>query len=378
MRGSQSSADVVIVGGGVMGSATAYYLAAAGVQVVLLEQNRIGGSPSASGASAAIVEALAGSPMPLAQQAQRSRRLLAELAPRLLELTGIDIEYARLGTIRLAFSDREAAVLREHVPGLYAELAETTEWLDPAALRDLEPATPQRVRGGLHIPSSNGLYAPKYVRALAAGAAALGARVLEGVGVTGFSVRGNRVTAVHTADGRLDAGQVLLATGAWTGMTSCWLQRPVPVGPQRGQIMALQPAPGQPYVSHVLHGPGGYIIPKANGTACVGATHEFVGFDARVTTYGLKYLADLALRLAPGLDTAALKHVWMGFRPVLLRGELPPVGKLPDLENAYVAAGHGAIGVTVSAATGSALAQVLQGQRPDLSLSPFDPRHSLA
>lgn len=225
----------------------------------------------------------------------------------------------------------------------------------------------------LRIPSTNGLYAPKYVRALAAGAVRSGATVLQGTIVTGFQAAGDTVSAVLTSEGRLPCGQVVVASGAWTGVVSSWLGRPLPIEPERGQIMALQPALGQPRVANVVHGPGGYVIPKANGTAVVGATHEHVGFDARVTTYGLKYLADLALRLAPGLETAALKHAWMGFRPVLTEERLPPVGQLPGLENAYVAAGHGAIGVTVSAAVGYVLAQVMRGETPDQSLEPFQP-----
>lgn len=365
--------DVVVVGGGAMGCATAYFLAEAGVSVALIEQGRVAGIPSASGASAAIVEALAGSPAPLAQQAQLARRILTDLAPHLLDLTGIDIEYQRLGTIYLAYGQAEAAGLRQRLPVLFEELGELTEWLDEATLREVEPAVAERVVGGLHIPSTNGLYAPKYVRALAAGAAAHGATILQGVSVTGFVTAGDRVTAVQTSEGTIACGQVVVTAGSWTGVVSRWLGRPLPIVPQRGQITALQPAPGQPRVSHVLHGPGGYIIPKRNGTACVGATHEFVGFDARVTLYGMKFLADLSLRIAPGLQTATVKHTWMGFRPVLTVDELPPVGRLPGLDNAYVAAGHGAIGITVSAAVGKTLAQLVRGDAPEQDLAPFDP-----
>jgi glycine oxidase len=365
--------DVVIVGGGVMGCATAYYLSRAGVRVALIEQNRIGGAPSASGASAAIVEALAGSARPLADQTQLARRLLGELAPLLLERTGIDIEWQTLGTIRLAFSEREVTSLRTQVADLYRELDEPAQWLDQGTLRQLEPALPERALGGLRIPSTNGLYAPKYVRALAAAAALNGATVLQGVSVTGFVTEGDRVTLVRTSQGPLACDRVVLTAGAWSGVVSRWLGLPVAVGPERGQIMALQPAPGQPRVKNVVHGPGGYAIPKANGTVAVGATHEDVGFDARVTTYGLKYLADLALRLAPGLEHASLKHAWMGFRPVMQRDRLPYVGRLPELTNAYVAAGHGAIGVTVSAAVGLLLSQLVRGEAPQLSLAPFDP-----
>lgn len=369
----QGSPDVVVIGGGVMGAATAYYLAESGVRVTLVEQGRVGGAPSASGASAAIVEALAGSPGPLAQQAQHARRLLGDLAPRLLERTGIDIEWQRLGTIYLAYNDREAEGLRTRFADLFADICEPTEWLDVEELRRQEPAVSSRVLGGLHIPSSNGLYAPKYVRALAAGAASSGATVLEGVSVTGFQTQGDRVTTVHTSAGPIHCNQVIVTTGAWTGVVTRWLGHPLPVLPQRGQIMALAPSPGQPRIAHVLHGPGGYIIPKANGTACVGATHEFVGFDARVTLYGQKFLADLAYRLAPGLEPATVKHVWMGFRPVLTEEALPPVGRIPGLSNAFVASGHGAIGVTVSAAVGQSVSQLVSGQQPEQDLTPFDP-----
>lgn len=385
---AQTAPEVVIVGGGVMGCTTAYFLAEAGMRVMLLEQGRIGATPAASGASAAIVEALAGNPEPLAQQAQLSRRILEKLAPILLQDTGIDIEWQRLGTIRLALSQREAESLKSHVADFYAALDEPTEWLEPAELRRREPAVPERVAGGLLVPSTNGLYAPKYVRALAMSAANRGATVLQGVSVTGFQYEGERVTAVRTSEGDVPCGAVVVAAGAWTGVVSRWLGKPLPIVPQRGQIMALAPVPGRPRVAHVLHGPGGYIIPKANGTAVAGATHEFVGFDARVTTYGMKFLADLALRLAPGLETAGVKHVWAGFRPVLMTDEvepdasgtwpgrppaLPPVGRVPGLDNGYVASGHGAIGVTVSAAVGRLLSQLIRGERLEQSLAPFDP-----
>jgi glycine oxidase len=369
---SVTGADVVIIGGGVMGCATAYYLARAGVSVAIVEQNRIGGAPSASGASAAIVEALAGSAPPLAEQAQLARRLLAELAPLLLDRTGIDIEWQTIGTIRLAFSEREVTSLRTQVADLYRDLDEPVHWLDSQALRELEPALPERALGGLRIPSTNGLYAPKYVRALAAGAALHGAAVLQGVSVTGFAMEGERITLVRTSQGPLACDRVIVTAGAWSGVVSRWLGRPLAVGPERGQIMALQPAPGQPRVRNVVHGPGGYVIPKANGTVVAGATHEDVGFDARVTTYGVRYLADLALRLAPGLEHASMKHVWMGLRPVMQRDRLPYVGRVPELANAFVATGHGAIGVTVSAAVGLLLSQLVRGETPQLSLAPFD------
>ena len=99
--------DVAIIGGGVMGCALAYYLARAGESVMLLEQSRGGSVPSASGASAAIVNLLVTAPDALLQQSLLTHKLLPELAADLPQRTGIDIGLTRPGSLRLAFDDKE-------------------------------------------------------------------------------------------------------------------------------------------------------------------------------------------------------------------------------------------------------------------------------
>ena len=197
----------------------------------------------------------------------------------------------------------------------------------------------------------------------------------EGVAVTGIARSGDRVTGVETTDGPISCDAVVLATGAWTGHASRWLDFPLPVGPQRGQIMALQSRPPQPKVRHILHGLGGYLIPKANGTTVIGATHDMVGFDARVTAAGLQWLTSMGTGMVPALAKAGFKHSWCGFRPIMEDGGQPVVGRLPGYQNAYVAAGHGAIGVTVSPATGQLLAALIAAGDPEAAekLAPFDP-----
>ena len=134
------------------------------------------------------------------------------------------------------------------------------------------------------------------------------------------------MVAVETVEGRVEAGHVVLATGAWTGMVGAWLGLDVPIGPQRGQIMAVQTRPPQPHVRQVLSHEDGYIVPKPNGTAVVGATRELVGWDGRLTPGGLGFLANLAHHLVPTLTESTVKHVWYGFRPLRL-DDGPPLGR---------------------------------------------------
>jgi glycine oxidase len=367
-------AEVVVVGAGVIGSATAFYLAGRGHKVTLLEQNRVGGVPGASGASGSMLQALSGEGEAVERQGQESRAIFGELARELYELTGIDTGYHTPGTIVLAFSDEDVVQIKQRRVTAYVRGDEPHEWLNPEEVRRREPSVAENVVAGLYLPRSQNIYAPLYVKALAHGAAARGADLRQGVTVTGISRSGGRVAGVETTEGSIGCDALVLATGAWTGHAARWLDVTLPVGPQRGQIMALQARPPERRVRHILHGHGGYLIPKANGTTVIGATHDDVGFDARVTGAGLRWLLDVGSRMAPELAQATFKHAWCGFRPVVQDGGRPVVGRLPGTANAYVAAGHGAIGVTVSPAVGQLMSGLIAGDDLDAeALRVFDP-----
>lgn len=366
--------DVVIAGAGVMGSATAFYLASRGVRVTLLEQNRVGGPPGASGASGSMLQALSGEGAAVERQGQQSRAIFRELTRELYDLSGVDVGYTEPGTIVLAFSGDGIEQVKGRRVTAYVRNDEPHEWLEPAEVRKLEPGVSERVVAGLYLPKSQNVYAPQYVKALAHAAAARGATLLQGTTVTGVARSGGRVTGVRTTQGDIACDAFVLATGAWTGLASQWLDLSLPVGPQRGQIMALQSRPPQPRVRHILHGHSGYLIPKANGTTVIGATHDAVGFDVRVTGAGLQWLLDTGTRMVPALGEATFKHAWLGFRPIMEDGGLPIVGRLPGYDNAYVASGHGAIGVTVSPAVGQSLAALVAGDAGAAdALAPFGP-----
>lgn len=365
--------DIGIIGGGVMGCALAYYLARNGQSVTLLEQGRIGDIPSASGASAAIINLLVTASAPLLEHSILTHKLLPELAEELLQQTGIDVNLTQPGSIQLAFTDHEHAGLRNLMEEHLAKGSQA-EWLDAQTVRSLEPGISPLVSGGIHVPGTYSVYAPQYVRALAAGAAAHGAVIRQGIPVTGLRRSGDRVEAIKTFAEEIQTGQVILATGAWSGLTKTWLGIDVGIGPQRGQIMAVQTR--NQHIRHVLSHNDGYVVPKSNGTAVIGATRESVGWDGRLTPAGLGFLVDLAHHFAPSLIEGTLKHVWYGFRPMRLDNGPPLLGPLPGLNNVSIVAGHGPVGVTLSAAAGYLLAQSLRGEEPHLSLDPFSPQNN--
>ena len=354
-----TSDPVVVIGAGVIGAAIAQSLTSRGVGVIIIDRGHIAALPSASGASAALLEPLAGAAPPLVAIARRALDRLPGLCDVLRSRTGIDPRWTRPGTLFIARRDREATWLRDIRAPLLAAGGASPTWLSPDDALAREPSISPHVIGALRIPSTQSVDAPAFTRALVADAAGHGAVVMSGVLVTGFRREGRRVVAVETDADDISCGRVILAAGAWSATLARRLGGdvpPVPVAPQRGQIMAISPRASAPRVSHVLHGGGGYAVPKPDGTIVVGATHDDVGFDEAMTPDGLRFLGNVVHELAPGLASEPVVRTWCGFRPVWLGEDLPPWGPMAGVDNVVAATGYGAIGLTIAAGVGEAVA----------------------
>ena len=360
-----TSDPVVVIGAGVIGAAIAQSLASRGVGVILIDRGHVAALPSASGASAALLEPLAGAAPPLVAIARRALDRLPGLCDDLRSRTGIDPRWTRPGTLFIARRDREATWLRDIRAPLLAAAGASPTWLSTDDALACEPSISPHVIGALRIPSTQSVDAPAFTRALVADAAGHGAVVMTGVLVTGFRREGRRVVAVETDADDIPCGRVILAAGAWSATLARRLGGDVPpvaVAPQRGQIMAISPRASAPRVSHVLHGAGGYAVPKPDGTIVVGATHDDVGFDEAMTPDGLRFLGNVVHELAPGLASEPVVRTWCGFRPVWLGEDLPPWGPIAGVDNVVVATGYGAIGLTIAAGVGEAVADQETGR----------------
>jgi glycine oxidase len=361
--------DVIIVGGGVIGCATAYYLTQAGASVTIVERGEVGGE--ASGASAGILGTADPiiEPGPLLDLCLVSLPLHRPLAEALRQETGIDVEYLPCGILRVALTDEDADNLRAAVGphGLWGVM----QWVDSGALRGLEPRVSPEARGGVYCPDFPQVNAQRLTLALAQAAVARGAVLRMGLAVTGFLTSGSRVIGVRTREGKMMAGQVLLAAGAWTGVLGRRLGLSLPVKPMRGQMLAF-PNFTSP-VRHILEEENaGYVAPRANGFLFVGSTVDDVGFRRNTTARELAGLHKMAASLVPSLAYAEVASDWAGLRPGS-PDHLPIVGPIPGWEGLSVASGHFRRGVLLSPITGRLMAQWLTEGRTDMSLEPFSP-----
>ena len=367
------SREVVIVGGGVIGAAVAYFLAKRGISCSLLDKGRIGGE--SSNAASGILSSSPGDSQ-YSRLAQRSLSLFHELTPIIREESGIDIEFAECGDLTLAMNENDAITLRGLANQLSA-MGEDARWVDSAEIREMEPLLNPAIPGGMFAPDSCRVNNQRLADALATAARRYGAEVREGVEVIGLSVENGRVSGVLEGRGSMNAEIVVLAAGAWTGTMDRWLYgdrgpsyaRVPMVKPVKGVNLNVQPAHGS--VSRMIHGSWGILVPRNDGSMIVGATVEEVGFDARVTSGDVHSILGIGSVLMPSLGDAEINWSIVGLRPGS-GDDLPVIGRMPGYDNVIVASGHYRNGILLSLATGEAVAELVEGSNGQ-SLSDFDP-----
>lgn len=364
---SRLSADVVVVGGGIIGISVAWRLRGEGASVLLLERGQVGGQ--ATGAAAGMLAPLAEAAEdgPFVALGLASLQRYPEFVETLRAETGLDAELIGPGTLRTAATEAEAEALRRDFTWQRA-LGLPIEWLTGAETRRLEPALAAHIEAGVLSTDEKHVEPRRLARALALANSRRGVRLLEGTPVSGFEQSGTRVTGVHTPEGLLSCGQVVIAGGAWTETIGSWLGICLPVFPVRGQILALSCMP--PPMRHTLYTHSGYLVPKADGRVVVGATEDRAGFDARPTAQGMARLLTFATRQVPALAQAPFESAWAGLRPASKDG-LPILGAAPGWDNAYVATGHYRNGILLAPITGEILAREMLHDCPHPLLSAF-------
>jgi len=372
VNGRPVSADVVVVGGGLVGSATAYELACAGAEVVLVDASHPG---RASDAGAGIVspETLHDPDEEWFAFATGAADHLRQLVARLGE-EGVDAgpdTYAACGSLVLALAEHEDPWFSE-VRDVVLRRSPGVSEITAAEARGRFPALAPPWRA-LYSPAAARLDGRRLSAALRGAADRRGVRLVDTEAV-GIERRGDRASSVRTDDGVLACGSVVLAGGAWTAAAGSWLGVALPVAPTKGQIVHVvvpegraQPdTGGWPIVQPIFNF---YLVPWRGGRVACGGTFEAeAGFDTRPTVAGVRDLLRECAAIAPGLAEATVSEVRVGLRPVSA-DDRPLLGAVPGWANVHVCSGHGANGLALGPYSGALVAAgVLGGAAPPYGL----------
>ena len=361
--------DVIIVGGGIIGCAVAFFLAKSGIRPLVLERDQVGGEASSGAAGMLTAQAHTDGPEPLFDLKLASRALYEGLAGELLDRTGLDIEYRRLGHIVPALTEAEAAAVKERV-AWQAARGLAAVWLEAGEARALEPGMTPDVLGAGWFPEDHHVNNTAVTQALASATMRLGGQVQTDCTVVDLAREGERVTGVRTTDETVPAGTVILCAGAWMQQFEKAAGIPLPIVPAKGQIVVARQEP--PALRHVVYGAAAYAVPRPSGEHIIGSTVEFVGFDKRVTVEGMTGLLQGITRLVPALHEAAMAASWGCLRPAAPDG-LPLLGRVPGRPGLVIATGHFRNGILLAPITGKVIAELIADGKPSISLEPFRP-----
>lgn len=353
--------DAVIIGGGIIGCASAHYLAARGIRSLVLERRGI--ATEASGANAGMIGASSGIPGKTLAHTKKSLELLARDAEEL----GRPVELVREGRVVLAASDAEWADIQEFAASRQRE-GIATHLLLPDALRDLEPGLGAGFVGAAFVPGDGHVNPFLLTHAYAAAARREGAEIRVGVEAIRLEISDDRVTGVHTQAGRIATARVVVAAGAWSGGLLAPLGVALPVRPGRGQMLVTEPLP--PLTARVLRTNEIGIRQDVRGHMIIGSAVEDVGFDREVTLPVLAHFSRLAIALLPALKTARIIRTWAGLRP-MTPDSVAIIDTVPEVQGLFLATGHSRTGVTYAAVSAWLLAQLITEGTTDLPLDPF-------
>jgi glycine oxidase len=387
-----SHPDVAIIGGGIVGLSSAYFLARAGLSVSVFDRADFG--TEASWAGAGILPP--GNPDRAATPTDKLRAIgsvrFPEFSAELRDLTGIDNGYRRCGGVEF-LQAHEADVI-----DLWRDEGIEFELLDAKRYAEVEPAVSPVWGIPYHLPGCAQVRNPWHMRALVAACGKAGVKLYPRIEAAGFETSGNRVTGLRVAraaegegaipEGVCRAGRFLVAAGAWSADFLDFLAANASppyessqfivwdsehgtswVYPVRGQIVLLKTEPS--LLRGVVMVGKRYLVPRGDGHVLVGSTEDNPGwFEKGNTADGVSELLAFAKQTVTRLGTAEVVKCWSGLRPGSPDG-LPYIGPVPGWENAFVASGHFRAGVQLSIGTAQAITELLTGQPTCVPLAAF-------
>ena len=408
--------DVLVIGGGVIGMCTAYFLARDGAEVTVLEEHHVGGPMASSYGNIGLLVPSHSTPVAEPRVISRGLRWLLDPESPLYIRPRWDADLLRwLLLFRAACSAQRCAAAEPMVyrwqhasQELYAELSallprevnyerkgglflyrEERDWEQAVAtarrereagidvapvereqLAELVPGLREEVVGAVHYREDGRLIPDAFVRALADAAAGHGATVHEHATVFALERGGAGVGAVHTSRGTLRPRVVVLATGFLSPILARDLGLRVPVQPAKGYSITVRRPDTCPEIPLHFHDERVVLTPFGPDRMRIGGTLELAGNDRRVSPRRLAAIRRAPPRYLAGMEELETLEIWRGMRP-LSADSLPILGRPRGLDNLLLATGHGMIGVSLAPATGKVVAELALGREPSLEMDLF-------
>lgn len=348
---------IVIVGGGVMGCATALELANRGVRDVVVLERAVPGAEASSAAAGMLAAQIESRDEAELVQFVRAREAYAGWAIALREATGIDIAHRRSGVLSIARTDKDLERAHHDVEaqrawGLRAEVVDGTR------ARTIERELCEGIAGAAYYPDEAQVDPPQLLRALVVAASKAGVVMRAGATVSTLVSEGGRCVGVGLAPSEiLRADAVVLAAGSWSSLVPGVPEDLPRVRPVRGQLVLLEERP--PRAGTIVFEGHSYVVPRGDGRVVCGSTMEDVGHRREVTAAGVQSILSAAIAVMPRLGEAEVVRSWCNFRPSVASASGAPLVGASTLPGLFLATGHHRNGILLAKATADAVTDAI-------------------
>ena len=370
---STKTADVVIIGGGIIGSAIAFRLAQSGIKVAVIDRAEPGAEASGAAAGMIAPQGEMLEPDLFFELSKTSRDLYPAFATEVEDISEEEINYRRDGTLLVAINEHECEELN-HIYTNQVRLGLPIERLTgEMAAKRVAGLSPQ-IKFALLVPGDHWLDNKRLARALVKAGEKLGAEFYWETTATGFEFKSGRVESVQaTADQggtnlTFSANNFVLAAGCWSKSLASFLGLSLQMEPCRGQIIEFETRDELPCVVRAgIH----YLVPRSGKTVIAGTTAEYVGYEKAVTAEGLESIIQGVSRIAPLIKKATFRRAWSGLRPDT-KDHYPILG-YGEAKNLVFATGHFRNGILLAPVTAKLISELLLTGSSSFPLEAYSP-----
>ncbi len=410
----ESGHDILVIGGGVIGVCSAYYLASKGIKVTLIEKGEIA-SGCSYGNGGLIVPShivplaspgalgdgwrwLLDSESPFYIKPRLDMELLnwlmrfvfasrqhvmlrslpilrdllfasSALYEELVSTAGFDFGYEGKGSLWVCLS-KEKLELEKKETYLFERFNIPMQILNQSEVHDLEPALLPQVVGGVFYPRDGHIDPARFVVGLAEKAQGLGVQVWTKTEAMGFESSQGKITKVHTTRGDISPKQIILATGSWSPDVVRGLKLRIPIQAAKGYSVTLE-NPVMPPKLPLLFGESHVVVNPLGNSLRLAGTLEMAGMDLSFNSRRVNAIRRSSSAYLPGLEEAKVIEIWRGLRPCTPDGLLI-ISRSSEFDNLIVAAGHAMLGMSLGPVTGKLVSQLVVGENTDVDVSPFN------
>ncbi|WP_053958198.1 FAD-dependent oxidoreductase [Sulfobacillus thermosulfidooxidans] len=344
-------ADILIIGGGIIGTALAYELTRSQLTVTLLEQHTVGSGTSYGAAGMLPPQVEAHEPGLLLKWGLEAFPRYQQWQWELKDIGGIHLDLDTRGIIQVAETTAGHVAL-QHQREWQERHGLTVRTMDGKQLHDAIPGLRPDIDWGIWTPGGH-VNASQLSASLAQGAILQGAQILEGVTVTRIDEG-----RVESTQGQFTADTILVASGPWINSLLN-----LPISPVKGQRVLFRQA-AQRATSMTVFGENVYLVPKSGGQILAGSTEEpTAGFDQTPTLSAILQVGQAARDLCPVLDRAQLIESWAGLRPCAPDG-VPIIDHVPHFQKVWVVGAHCRNGILLAPVTAQYLVRHLTHGTP--------------